>query len=268
MLFSHDPIWHHCRLAGDAGFFDPSSGCGSKLFCRNLEGELGWHLDMSPHWMLPAARAHPVIRWIQKLIHPKPRNIEHSRYCPSLGLPCVGIGSPFHLSIVSKQQFLLWIVSLCKTLDFIVSDNFIVVQNSVSASAPRNLNIQDWNMEKESCLWTSFNILKNTPSNIFWTVIEKPLQKEMIKGNSSGHYILSNWWKENSFTNFNLNHLGRNLLFTNRYVFIDHVTNYCEIVRMRMYTLVFRVNHVISYYEKEDVHIRVLKKFIIKFRKI
>ncbi|KAL6227250.1 hypothetical protein ACLB2K_001209 [Fragaria x ananassa] len=74
-------------LAGDAGFSYPSSSCGSRFLRRNLEGELGRRVNMFAHWMLPAARAHPVIRWVQKFIYAKPWNIKHSRYYPSLGLP-------------------------------------------------------------------------------------------------------------------------------------------------------------------------------------
>lgn len=101
----------HCRLARDAGIVDPSSGCGSKLVCAHVEGQLGWRLDLSSHRLLPAARAHPGIRWIPKFFYTEPWYIEHARNHPSPGLPCLGIGSPFHLSILVNSSFYHFFVS-------------------------------------------------------------------------------------------------------------------------------------------------------------
>lgn len=114
----------HCRLARDAGIIDPSSGCGSKLLCAHLEGQLGWRLDLSSHRLLPAARAHPGIRWIPKFFYTKPWNIEHAWNHPSLGLPCLGTGSPFHLSILVNNSFYH---CLCPEL----WSNFVFIANCI-----------------------------------------------------------------------------------------------------------------------------------------
>jgi len=78
------------RLAGDARINNSSSGCGSKFLCTHLEGERGWCLHMPYHCLLPIARAHPGIWWIQKFVYTAPWNIKHCWDYPSDSLSCVG----------------------------------------------------------------------------------------------------------------------------------------------------------------------------------
>nr|QKX94682.1 cold temperature stress protein [Populus simonii x Populus nigra] len=78
------------RLAGDARINNSSSGCGSKFLCTHLEGERGRCLHMPYHCLLPIARAHPGIWWIQKFVYTAPWNIKHCWDYPSDSLSCVG----------------------------------------------------------------------------------------------------------------------------------------------------------------------------------
>ncbi|KAF2295122.1 hypothetical protein GH714_031597 [Hevea brasiliensis] len=84
-------------LAGDARIIDTSSGCGSQFLRAHLEGQLGWCLDMPLDWLLPTARAHQGIWWIQKLLHTIPWNIKHCWHYLAVGLPSMGTGTPLHL---------------------------------------------------------------------------------------------------------------------------------------------------------------------------
>lgn len=88
-----------CRLAGDARVLNSSSGCGSQLLCAHTEGRFDRHCNLSSHWLLPAPRAHPGIRWLQEFLHKEPWNIQHSWNYPFVSLPCLGSGSPLPLGI-------------------------------------------------------------------------------------------------------------------------------------------------------------------------
>ncbi|KAJ0097322.1 hypothetical protein Patl1_28831 [Pistacia atlantica] len=101
------------RLAGDAWIIDSSSGCGTKFLCRNVEGQLGWCCNMSYYWLLPIARAHSSIRRIQKFLHSNQRNIKHCWHYPSVGVPCVGTGSPLYLGSLNSLYRVL--KCLCST---------------------------------------------------------------------------------------------------------------------------------------------------------
>ncbi|KAK2657334.1 hypothetical protein Ddye_010386 [Dipteronia dyeriana] len=88
------------RLAGDAWIIDSSSSRGSRFLCTHLEGQLGWCRDLSSYRLLPTSRARPSIWRIQKFVHPKPWNIEHSRHNPSVSLSCLGSGTSLHVGTI------------------------------------------------------------------------------------------------------------------------------------------------------------------------
>lgn len=113
--------WWFCRLAGDAWIFDSSSGCGSKLLCRHLEGQLGWYLDMPYHWLLPIARAHSGIRWIQKFLYTNPWNIQHYGHYRSVSVPHMGADRLLHLGTESVGVMIYYICSTTLSKHFILS---------------------------------------------------------------------------------------------------------------------------------------------------
>ncbi|KAK6258435.1 hypothetical protein SCA6_012909 [Theobroma cacao] len=98
-------------LAGDARIIDSSPGCGSKLLCTHLEGQLGRCFDMPPHRLLLAARAHPGLGWIQEFLLSEPWNIKHRWHYPSVSLPCLVPGASLRLGAPCSAELLL----LCRT---------------------------------------------------------------------------------------------------------------------------------------------------------
>ena len=89
------------RLAGDARINNSSSGCGSEFLCTHLEGEHCRCLHMPYHCLLPAARTHPGIWWIQKLVYTTPWNIKHCWDYPSDSLSRVGTSASLPLGTLA-----------------------------------------------------------------------------------------------------------------------------------------------------------------------
>ncbi|KAF9678397.1 hypothetical protein SADUNF_Sadunf07G0030700 [Salix dunnii] len=88
-------------LAGDARINNSSSGCGSKFLCTHPEGEHCRCLHMPYHCLLPVARAHPGIWWIQKLVYTTPWNIKHCWDYPSDSLSRVGTSASLPLGTLA-----------------------------------------------------------------------------------------------------------------------------------------------------------------------
>ncbi|KAK6159424.1 hypothetical protein DH2020_006738 [Rehmannia glutinosa] len=57
------------RLVGIARIIDPSPCGGARLFCQHNKGRHRGNVYLPGHRMLPAARTHPSIRWVQKFLY-------------------------------------------------------------------------------------------------------------------------------------------------------------------------------------------------------
>lgn len=81
------------RLAGDARIFDSFAGGFPWFLCSHTERPLGWHSNMSCHWLLSIARAHPSVWWIPELLYSKPWHLEHDWDYPLVGIPHLGFAN-------------------------------------------------------------------------------------------------------------------------------------------------------------------------------
>ncbi|RVX23682.1 Cold-regulated 413 plasma membrane protein 2 [Vitis vinifera] len=92
-------------LTGDADWLEMPGSLilllvvAPNFFAHTLRGSFDRHCNLSSHWLLPAPRAHPGIRWLQEFLHKEPWNIQHSWNYPFVSLPCLGSGSPLPLGI-------------------------------------------------------------------------------------------------------------------------------------------------------------------------
>ena len=99
-----------CRLARDSRVVDSASGGSTRVLCTLIERPLGRRRDMFDHRMLPSARAHSRIRWLQKLSYSKPWHFQHPWHRPPPCLPCLGHAcslllalNPTHLLLTSSS---------------------------------------------------------------------------------------------------------------------------------------------------------------------